>query len=171
MASYQYSLDPAVLKAVEDKVRALALAKSPTGEVTVRMGTAQDLGVANAEWLYTTTVQNAWDPMIAAYTIPDNTYVGIVAVFDYTPIATPPAMTTVRVQAGGSFKRLWALEDSKASAQGNLMYEAFDEDEVIILADSTVVTIDAWVNAAALPENIGFVLVIGEPKGRTIDKS
>jgi len=171
MASFKYQLDPAVLKAVEDKVRALALAKSPTGECTVRMGTAQDLGYANAEWVYTTTVKGGYENFVAAYTIPNNTYVAIVAVFDYTPVATPPAATTVMIQAGGSWKRLWTLEDSKCQTPTGLMFKALDEDEVIILADSTVVNAAMWSNAAGVAENIGFVLVVGEPKGRTIDKS
>jgi len=145
---------------VKADTKAAAEARKPTKKVTVRDLRPQDLNYSNPDWTHTWSAAG-WETLVSSYTIPDNTYIGIYGVY-----VNNSAVTAIKIAVGGADKRYWDVQDI---ADREEKFAVLEEDETIIFAQGSTVTIQAYANAAG-DYVIKFLGYVAEPYGKLVYK-
>jgi len=89
------------------KKKAMQELKLPEGEIIVRSLRPEDLGLTNPDWTFTITA-NSWNLLAPNYTVADNRFVGVNAVF--VAESGEQAVTQLKVTSMGKDKRYWQIQ-------------------------------------------------------------
>lgn len=154
----------------KERVKELSSSQAPAGKTAiVRPLQPTDYGFTNNVWKLDmsdpgTYTPNAWNTY-CTFTVPDHTYIGIYAIYDLSAI---PVGSGVRFIAGASTVRKYHTEGMHACG---CPYMVLPTDEQVIFGPGTEVTVQVYLEALSDSVKIGFDGWVGEPIGKTINKT
>ncbi len=155
----------ALVEDVRRRVEELTATRVAPKGVTVRDLVPSDCELStNEEWTFTSGSAAGSFAMVDNKTVPDNKYIAIYGVANK---GTTEVINTIKVTVGGSAKRLWCVQPMYALQDKVLI---LPHDEVIIIQENSNYTITGYADTASTAQDLILLGVIGEQKGKTIDK-